>query len=271
MLRNLSYNKNSLFLAVYIGILLNIPVYLQRYEFNSLQHVGIATLEALTVVATTFWILKLFSYLGATCYKILSALVLMISAVASYYMLFFKIVIGYGVVASVFTPEFSLYGEIIGYHLLGWSLLISAFPLRLILRSPFKTPSLGWVKNISLFFLPVISTWSFLSLSGYYQKLNEKLTNIDLPSYGGVWANSYLPINWVSALGLFSYTKFEERNIEESLINPVDKFTYLASKNVDEIYIVLIVGESAHWDRMGFFGYSRQITPYLSNEKTSLG
>ncbi|MBF4190070.1 hypothetical protein ISX56_27295, partial [Serratia ureilytica] len=36
------------------------------------------------------------------------------------------------------------------------------------------------------------------------QSVQEKLANVDLPSYGGVVAHSYLPSNWLSALGLFA-------------------------------------------------------------------
>jgi KDO II ethanolaminephosphotransferase len=32
------------------------------------------------------------------------------------------------------------------------------------------------------------------------QSVQEKLSNVDLPSYGGVVAHSYLPSNWLSAL-----------------------------------------------------------------------
>ena len=32
----------------------------------------------------------------------------------------------------------------------------------------------------------------------------EKATGVDMPSYGGVVANSYLPSNWLSALGLYA-------------------------------------------------------------------
>ncbi len=266
-----SYNKISTCLAIYIGFFLNIPVYLQRHDFTSLNNIGIAALEVLTVIVSIFWLLKLFSFLGSVCYKLLASFILIISAAASYYMIFFNIVIGYGAVASVFTPDFDLYSEIIGYRLFGWSVLVSIIPLWFILRASLQSPLSGWVKKSVLFMLPILITWSFLFFSNYYQKQNEKLTTVDLPSYGGVWAHSYLPVNWISALGLFSYTQLEEHNNEDRLLNPAEQFTYIAPQNVNQLYIIFIIGESARWDHMGIFGYSRQTTPYLSKEKNLVG
>ena len=52
--------------------------------------------------------------------------------------------------------------------------------------------------------LSVALVWLPIRYFDKLQKANEELTNIDLPSYGGVVAHSYLPSNWIAALGLFA-------------------------------------------------------------------
>jgi KDO II ethanolaminephosphotransferase len=51
-----------------------------------------------------------------------------------------------------------------------------------------------------------------------------------MPSYGGVVANSYLPSNWISALGLYAWAQVDESSDNKSLMNPAKKFTYERQK-----------------------------------------
>lgn len=95
----------------------------------------------------------------------------------------------------------------------------------------------------------------------------ERATGVDLPSYGGVVANSYLPSNWLSALGLYAWARVDESSDNNSLLNPAKKFTYQAPQNVDDTYVVFIIGETTRWDHMGIFGYERNTTPKLAQEK----
>ena len=99
------------------------------------------------------------------------------------------------------------------------------------------------------------------------QKKVERATGVDLPSYGGVVANSYLPSNWLSALGLYAWARVDESSDNNSLLNPAKKFTYQAPQNVDDTYVVFIIGETTRWDHMGIFGYERNTTPKLAQEK----
>ena len=88
-----------------------------------------------------------------------------------------------------------------------------------------------------------------------------------MPSYGGVIANSYLPSNWLSALGLYAWAQVDESSDNKSLINPAKKFTYVAPEGLDDTYVVFIIGETTRWDHMGILGYSRNTTPELEKEK----
>ena len=80
-------------------------------------------------------------------------------------------------------------------------------------------------------------------------------------------ANSYLPSNWLSALGLYAWAQVDESSDNKSLINPAKKFTYVAPEGLDDTYVVFIIGETTRWDHMGILGYSRNTTPELEKEK----
>ena len=95
----------------------------------------------------------------------------------------------------------------------------------------------------------------------------QELANIDLPSYGGVVAHSYLPSNWLSALGLFAYTRYDESQDQSTLFDPGKHFTYVPPADIDDTYVVFIIGETTRWDHMGMLGYERDTTPRLSKEK----
>ena len=113
----------------------------------------------------------------------------------------------------------------------------------------------------------VALVWLPLRMLDDEQSVQEKLANIDLPSYGGVVAHSYLPSNWLSALGLFAYTRYDESQDQSTLFDPGKHFTYVPPTDIDDTYVVFIIGETTRWDHMGMLGYERDTTPRLSKEK----
>ena len=61
--------------------------------------------------------------------------------------------------------------------------------------------------------------------------------------------------------------RVDESSDNNSLLNPAKKFTYQAPQNVDDTYVVFIIGETTRWDHMGIFGYERNTTPKLAQRK----
>jgi KDO II ethanolaminephosphotransferase len=109
--------------------------------------------------------------------------------------------------------------------------------------------------------------WLPLRYLDHEQSVNEKKTNIDLPSYGGVVAHSYLPSNWLAALGLYAYTQVDESRDAGNYFDPAKEFTYVPPADIDDTYVVFIIGETTRWDHLGILGYERDTTPRLSKEK----
>ncbi|WP_338559785.1 kdo(2)-lipid A phosphoethanolamine 7''-transferase [Erwinia sp. E_sp_B04_7] len=277
-IKSLTQQKLSLMLAFYIGIFLNIPVFYRRFDpflthFKASQWFS-AVAEVMAIVLLTFFLMRLLSLGGKVFWRIAATALVLISVAASYYMSFFNVVIGYGIVASVMTTDTDLSKEVIGYHFVLWMVLVSAVPLLLIWRNSLrmtlieqlKTPG-HRIKPLFILLLAVALVWLPIRYFDKQQNINEKLTNVDLPSYGGVVAHSYLPSNWLSALGLFAYTSYDEKMDSKDLLDPAKKFSYTAPAGLDDTYVVFVIGETTRWDHMGLLGYERDTTPKLSQEK----
>lgn len=189
-------------------------------------------------------------------------------------MTFLNVVIGYGIIASVMTTDIDLSKEVVGLNFILWLIAVSALPLILIwnnrcrytLLRQLRTPGQR-IRSLAVVVLAGIMVWALIRLLDIQQKKVERATGVDLPSYGGVVANSYLPSNWLSALGLYAWARVDESSDNNSLLNPAKKFTYQAPQNVDDTYVVFIIGETTRWDHMGIFGYERNTTPKLAQEK----
>lgn len=277
-IKSLTQQKLSLLLALYLGILLNLPIFYRRFDGfltkSTLSDWLSAGAEVLAAVLLTFFLMRLLSLGGKWAYRILATLCVVISVAAAYYMTFFNVVIGYGIVASVMTTDVDLSKEVIGLHFVVWMVLVSALPLLLIWRNnlsqtlfeQLKTPGQR-LKPTLVLLLSVALVWLPIRYFDKLQKVNEEITNIDLPSYGGVVAHSYLPSNWIAALGLFAWTKVDEEMDGAELLDPAKKFTYVAPAGLDDTYVVFVIGETTRWDHMGLLGYDRDTTPKLSKEK----
>ncbi|EPF12976.1 Phosphoethanolamine transferase eptB [Cedecea davisae] len=276
--KTMSHQKLCLLLAVYIGWFLNISVFYQRFDSRAQVFIawkGIAAAaEVLACLLVTFFLFRLLSLFGRSAWRILASFVVLCSVAAGYYMTFFNVVVGYGIIASVMTTDIDLSKEVVGYHFAIWMVLVSAIPLLLIwmnqsrdtLIQQLLTPGQR-IKNIAIVLLSALLVWAPLRFLGEVQSDDEQGSTTDMASYGGVVASSYLPSNWVSALGLFAWARADESSGNTSLLNPAKKFTYVAPQGIDDTYMVFIIGETTRWDHMGILGYERDTTPKLSKEK----
>ncbi|EHA8172985.1 kdo(2)-lipid A phosphoethanolamine 7''-transferase [Salmonella enterica] len=277
-IKSMTQQKLSFLLALYIGLFMNCAVFYRRFgsyaqEFTIWKGLS-AVVELGATVLVTFFLLRLLSLFGRRVWRVLATLVVLFSAGASYYMTFLNVVIGYGIIASVMTTDIDLSKEVVGLHFVLWLIAVSVLPLifiwsnhcRYTLLRQLRTPGQRF-RSAAVVILAGVMVWAPIRLLDVEQKKVERETGIDLPSYGGVVANSYLPSNWLSALGLYAWAQVDESSDNNSLINPARKFTYVAPKDGDDSYVVFIIGETTRWDHMGIFGYERNTTPRLAQEK----
>ncbi|SFU11954.1 phosphatidylethanolamine:Kdo2-lipid A phosphoethanolamine transferase [Kosakonia arachidis] len=277
-IKTMTQQKLSFLLALYIGLFMNSAVFFRRFDgyaqsFTALKGIS-AVVELVGTVLVTFFLLRLLSLTGRRIWRVLASLVVLCSAGASYYMTFLNVVIGYGIIASVMTTDIDLSKEVVGWQLIAWMVVVSALPLLLIwgnrcrftLLNELRTPGMR-IRSLGLVLLAGLLVWGPIRLLDMQQKQDERTSKVDMPSYGGVVANSYLPSNWLSALGLYAWAQVDESSGNKSLINPATKFTYVAPKDIDDTWVVFIIGETTRWDHMGLLGYSRNTTPNLAKEK----
>lgn len=278
-IRSLTQQRLCLMLAVYIGLFLNGAVLFRRVE-GYFEHLTVrngifAAIEVFGSILATFFLLRLLSLFGRRTWQVLASLVVIISAAASYYMTFMNVVIGYGIVASVMTTDIDLSKEVVGQGFIMWTILTCLIPLFFIWSNTCRYTLLRQlrtrgqrIRNVAVVLLAGLLVWAPIRLMEKQQKRIEKATGVDMPSYGGVVANSYLPSNWLSALGLYAWAQADESSDVKSLINPTKKFTYQApADGLDDTYVVFVIGETTRWDHMGILGYDRDTTPKLAQEK----
>lgn len=277
-IKTLTQQKLSILLALYIGILLNLPVFYRRFDGfltkSTVTNWISAVAEVSAIVLLTFFLMRLLSLGGKWFYRVVASMLVLISVASAYYMAFFNVVIGYGIIASVMTTDIDLSKEVVGLHFVIWMVLVSALPLLMIWRNnlshtlmeQLKTPGQR-LKPVAILLLAVALVWLPIRYFDRLQKANEEITNIDLPSYGGVVAHSYLPSNWLAAVGLFAWTRIDESVDSRELVDPAKKFTYVAPPGINDTYVVFVIGETTRWDHMGLLGYHRDTTPKLSKEK----
>ncbi|MFW0975712.1 kdo(2)-lipid A phosphoethanolamine 7''-transferase [Leclercia pneumoniae] len=277
-IKAMTQQKLSFLLALYIGLFMNGAVFFRRFDgyaqnFTALKGVA-AVVELAATVLVTFFLLRLLSLFGRRVWRVLATLVVLCSAGASYYMTFMNVVIGYGIIASVMTTDIDLSKEVVGWHFILWLVCVSVLPLlfiwsnrcRYTLLRQLRTPGQR-IRSVALVVVAGLMVWGPIRLLDIQQKHVERTTGVDMPSYGGVVANSYLPSNWISALGLYAWAQVDESSDNKSLMNPAKKFSYQAPADIDDTYVVFIIGETTRWDHMGMLGYERDTTPKLAQEK----
>lgn len=217
-IKSITQQKLSFLLAIYIGLFMNGAVFYRRFgsyahDFTVWKGIS-AVVELAATVLVTFFLLRLLSLFGRRSWRILASLVVLFSAGASYYMTFLNVVIGYGIIASVMTTDIDLSKEVVGLNFILWLIAVSALPLILIwnnrcrytLLRQLRTPGQR-IRSLAVVVLAGIMVWAPIRLLDIQQKKVERATGVDLPSYGGVVANSYLPSNWLSALGLYAWAR----------------------------------------------------------------
>ena len=278
IIEKISQTRLSLFIAAYIGIFLNSPTYYRRIGIDIDASIAFTLLrtaiEVCSIFCITFILLTLLSLTEKWVYRIVASFMVIISAAASYYILFYNVLIGYGIIVSVLAINDDLSKESVGYIFVLWMLTLVIIPLYMIWKPKLENTFYTLIKDkhkrkrwISLcLFIILFAGLPFWGMNKYQRAENIKQERT-MASYGGVIAHSYLPLNWIAALGLYGYVQASENLGERQvLFDPAKNFTYVAPEKIDETYVIFIIGESARWDHVGMLGYERPTSPLLEKE-----
>jgi KDO II ethanolaminephosphotransferase len=153
---------------------------------------------------------------GAPVVSCLATLLVLSSVAASYYMVLFHVDIGYGILAAVMTTDVDLSKESVGWHFGVWMVLVSLLPLLLIWLAPMHEAAFKRGNQLALVKKrrDYVGRWPVLlataSVDGQVQDQHDRENNQMMASYGGVVAGSYSPSNWLSALGLLTYSSYSQ-------------------------------------------------------------
>ncbi|WP_208950541.1 kdo(2)-lipid A phosphoethanolamine 7''-transferase [Rahnella sp. ChDrAdgB13] len=273
-IRSLSLQSISVFIALYLGILLNLPIFIRRYSQLHYDNMLSIVVEMVACVALVYFLCMLLSYTGKTVFRVLMTAIVISSAAASYYMILFNVDIGYGILAAALASDsIDLSKESVGTHFVAWTALVSLIPVFLMWLSTLPGAALKQTtfKKVAvktgLLVISGLLCYMPLRLMGKVQDRHDKESNRMMASYGGVVAGTYSPSNWLSALGLYSYSSYSQAEDTKNLYDPAKHFTYTAPADAKDMYVVFVIGESARRDHMGLYGYDRDNTPNLDKEK----
>jgi KDO II ethanolaminephosphotransferase len=257
-----------LLLSIYIGLVLNFPVLLRKIQVNSDFGLSIILLDVIYTILSSWAILSLASLFGSNKMKFIGLLTLLVSALAAYYMWFFNVVIGYGIIQATFGTELSLILESTGYQHIIFFLIFGVIPALYF----FKTPIIASTSILTRYLwrgVYILIAVAGLNIVNYhYKSFRQPLDDGRIPANPfGIAAHSYLPTNWLVASGMAVSNYMTNKQLENNLTDPSDQFEFKQTANLEDVYVVFVVGESVRSDRLSILGLQRPTTPLLQNEK----
>lgn len=261
--------------ALYLGLVLNLPILWRRAaslagapELLRLEVLGSEALLLLTLSALLCGVATL---AGRWVWRVLATLLVLISAICAFYMARFSVVIGYGVINAVLTTDHDMSGELVGFWLLLWLLLLGLLPLIWLWRAPappalwrqWRRPAVLLRRLGTLVLLAVVFQGAQDALERYGRLAATDRTEA-APNPVGVAAHSYVPSNWLAGLGMVASNAWAAHSQEANLVDPAKRFTYRPQTDLSDVVLVFVVGETARSDRFGMLGHSRATTPRLA-------
>lgn len=263
--------------VLWVGGVFNLPVFRRRLadEYAWADPVlaawGLGS-EVALVLGFAALVFGLGALLGRWGARVLGGLLILVSAACAYYMTFFNVIIGFGVVQATLHSDHELSSEVLGAGLLAWCLLLGLGPAvwwwRRVppcwWRQPRRRVALG--RLLAGLLLAVL----MFVLAGRSLATVERHLHPDdggqRPGVAGVAAHAYVPSNWMAGVGMLASRAWVARQLERELVDPAQRHTYVPGASLDELLVVLVIGETARYDRFGLLGHHRDTTPHLAAE-----
>lgn len=261
--------------GAYLALALNAPEFWQR--LGELEHSGrwaswgVLAAEAVMVWGACCTLLGLAGLGGRWCLAGVSSLMLILSAACVHYMVRFDVVIGYGIVQAVLGPDQTLSGESAGWQLLVWVLLLGVLPawglIAWLRRVPPQADARrGW-SMLGVTTLGLVLCLSAQRGMAHASQALQANASVGLASASGQVAHRYVPTNWLSGLGMMAANRVTTAVRDHTLQDPAELFDYTEATPLDDVTVVLVIGETARHDHMGLLGYWRDTTPGLGQQK----
>lgn len=267
-------------LAALVGVM-NLPVWWRRVgevygEASPAVRVAGAALELLMPVALTAAVLMAAALAGRRALRLAGLAMLLVSGICAYFMIRFDIVIGYGVVKAVLTTDHGMSAELLGWMLALWVGVACGLPALWFLRrtapqrlgSPARAAAS--VRRQAAWGL-LLAGLAALGMRQGLEPVKRALPQRSLhASFAGVIAHSYLPTNWLAGTGMVIGNELEAWRADRQLDHPARRHRYDTAALPADLTVVVVIGESARWDRFGILGHDRPTTPRLAAETPRL-
>ena len=264
-------------LSAYIGIALNTAVFFKRTADASTPFLTILA-ELGLVFTFSALLISLVALTGKWLSRISIVLLLTISVLASYYMTFFNVVVGYGVVQAVLTTDVDLSKEAVGFGLVLWYFALAVIPLMLwwryveVLREQVSGGGAIFKRFAPKIGLVLLTALAFTAVAQYVNSFKNERIHLGLDvgqdiGKASLVAHSYVPSNWVAGVGMSVLSVVDSFLNTSEKADPAKLFQYQMDTAADDVVVVVVIGESARSGSFGLLGYERPTTPFLAAEK----
>ncbi len=249
--------------AVYVAVALNLPFLRKLHDAIAPDALGDWLFFAATVAAivlVTYLVLLAFSVKPVL--RLIVALVLPVTAAASYFMSQYGVVIDANMVRNVFETDTREAGDLVTPELVIYVGLLGVLPAILFCLIPWtprtlRDEAVAKLKfaSVALALLVVIvfpMLGNFLSLGREHTELKMTLT----------------PVNYLTALS--TYWRWQARKKPKQIAPYGEDAHRLAASSGPSTgqprksLFVVVVGETARWDHFALNGYARATNPALS-------
>ncbi len=229
--------------------------------------------EALLVLGCTGALLLGVMWTGRRSSQILGALMLLLTAASAYYMVRYRVVIGYGVLNAVFTTDHDLSGEVAGWWLMLWMLGVGVLPSLWWWRRqarpcgwslwPGLTDARWWRHSLPLLLVTLAMLVGGQRVLARARHVVAGPDGADV-NLAGVAAHSYLPSNWLVGSAMVGANRLRQVGDDARLRHPAHQHRFVPQAALDDAVVVMVIGETTRSDRMAVLGHQQATTPHLS-------
>ena len=180
----------------------------------------------------------------------LNFVLLLFASIINYYKFHYSISISSTLIESIIGTDPGEIAELFNLSILLWLIVSVLLPIIIIILIAKLRIEKSNKKNIFGFIVFIIL------ISGSFALLPK---NTYKPVYISNSLCSFMPFNYILAIKNHWLIN-KNRQSRENITN----YYKFSESNLDNLNIVLVIGESARFDRFGINGYERNTTPYLS-------
>jgi len=223
-----------------------------KEKFNGSESIAIFTGLIFCVVAS-FILLSIISYINKYLFLLINCLLYIINSGASYFQLFYKVIISPTIILSVFHTDINETTELINATFISWFFFVGILPCCILIIARFKLSdiNISFKRSIKVISVAFIILLIGIMLIGKSLTSLRRITN-NLPSF--------LPYSYIVAIKNYYIISNIDIKTED-----ITKLHSSSIESSDEMNVVIIIGESSRSDRWHINGYPRETSPRLDS------